>query len=48
VAASTTLLVGTVQLLFYGMLPYGLPLLMIAAAVAARGPEVPTTEGDLP
>ncbi|TQK71266.1 O-antigen ligase family protein [Nocardioides sp. SLBN-35] len=48
VAACTTLLVGTVQLLFYGMLPYGLPLLMIAAAVAARGPELPTTEGDLP
>jgi O-antigen ligase len=47
VAACTTLLVGTVQLLFYGMLPYGLPLLMIAAAVAARGPELPaTTQGD--
>jgi O-antigen ligase len=47
VAACTTLLVGTVQLLFYGMLPYGLPLLMIAAAVAARGPELTaTTERD--
>jgi hypothetical protein len=47
VAACTTLLVGTVQLLFYGMLPYGLPLLMVAAAVAARGPELPAhSEGD--
>ncbi|GAA3818529.1 O-antigen ligase family protein [Nocardioides panacisoli] len=39
VAGCTTVVVGTVQLLFYGLLPYGLPLLMIAAAVAARGPE---------
>jgi len=39
VASCTTLVVGTVQLLFYGMLPYGLPLLMVAAAVAARRAE---------
>jgi hypothetical protein len=39
VAGCTTLVVGTVQLLFYGMVPYGLPLLMVAAAVAARGPD---------
>ena len=44
VAGCTTLVVGTVQLLFYGLLPYGLPLLMIAAAVAARGPEAERDE----
>lgn len=36
VAGCATLLVGGVQSLFYGLLPYGLPLLMIAAAVTAR------------
>ena len=41
-AAHTTLLVGTVELLYYGVLPYGLPLMMVAAALALRR-ELPAT-----
>lgn len=37
-AASTVLLVGTIELGYYGVLPYGLPIMMIAAALALRGP----------
>jgi polysaccharide biosynthesis protein PslJ len=37
-AAHTVLLVGVMELLYYGALPYGLPLLMAAAALALRGP----------
>lgn len=45
-AAGTTLLVSLLQLLFYGLLPYGLPLVMVAAAVAARGTDAsPTPSG---
>ncbi|NPC97960.1 O-antigen ligase [Nocardioides sp. zg-DK7169] len=36
-ACSTALLVGSVELFFYGALPYGLPLLMLAAALGLRG-----------
>jgi O-antigen ligase len=36
-AAHTALLVGSVELFYYGVLPYGLPLLMVAAALALRG-----------
>jgi O-antigen ligase len=35
-ATHTSLLVGTIELLYYGVLPYGLPLLMVAAALALR------------
>jgi O-antigen ligase len=42
-AASTVLLVGTMELLYYGALPYGLPVLMIAAALALRWSEDPPT-----
>lgn len=41
VAAGTTLLVSVVELLYYGVLPYGLPLMMVAAALALRGPDQP-------
>ena len=36
-ACSTALLVGAVELFYYGALPYGLPLLMVAAALGLRG-----------
>ncbi len=39
-AAHTVLLVGTMELLYYGALPYGLPILMVAAALALR-PDYP-------
>lgn len=35
-ACNTTLIVGTIELLYYGVLPNGLPILMVAAAVALR------------
>ena len=50
-AAHTSLLVGTVELFYYGVLPYGLPLMMVAAAIALRpadvdeGPSVPSSAG---
>lgn len=46
-ACSTTLLVGTLELLYYGVLPYGLPLMMAAAALGLRGadPILPATSG---
>jgi O-antigen ligase len=37
-ACSTTLLVGTLELSFYGAVPYGLPILMTVAALAVRPP----------
>ncbi|MGA8210922.1 MAG: O-antigen ligase family protein [Nocardioidaceae bacterium] len=37
IACATTLLVGTVELGYYGVVPNGLPLMMIAAAVGLRG-----------
>lgn len=37
-AANTTLLVGTAELTYYGSLPYGLPILAVAAALALRPP----------
>jgi hypothetical protein len=40
-ATHTALLVGTIELLYYGVLPYGLPLIMCAAALALR----PRSEG---
>ena len=36
-AATTVLLVSIVELGFYGVLPYGLPIMMIAAALSLRG-----------
>ncbi len=36
-AAAAVLLVGVVELAFYGMVPYGLPILMVAAALGLRG-----------
>lgn len=38
--ANTVLLVGTIELVYYGSLPYGLPILMVAAALALRGPDL--------
>lgn len=35
--ASAVLLVGVVETTFYGLVPYGLPILMIAAALGLRG-----------
>lgn len=37
VAAATVLLVSLVELGFYGVVPYGLPIMMIAAGLATRG-----------
>ncbi|CAG7606969.1 hypothetical protein LEUCIP111803_00976 [Leucobacter soli] len=37
-AANTVLLVGTIEFTYYGAIPYGLPIMMIAAALALRGP----------
>ena len=37
-AAHTAVLVGTLELFYYGAIPYGLPLLMVAAALALRPP----------
>lgn len=36
VVANTVLLVATMELLYYGVLPYGLPIMMVAAALALR------------
>ena len=38
-ASGTALLVGTVELAYYGILPYGLPVMMVAAALGMRGPD---------
>src|SRR5690606_15303661 len=38
--ANTVLLVAVMELLYYGSLPYGLPILMTAAARATRPPEL--------
>lgn len=38
-AANTVILVATIELGFYGILPYGLPLIMVAMALALRGRE---------
>lgn len=43
-AAHTVVLVGTVELLYYGVLPYGLPLIMTAAALALRPPDPDPTQ----
>ena len=43
-ACSTALLVGSAELFFYGALPYGLPLLMVAAALGLRGPDADPDE----
>jgi hypothetical protein len=40
-AASTTLLVGTIELAYYGIVPNGLPIMMVAAAMGMRGPDLP-------
>ncbi|WP_162598589.1 O-antigen ligase family protein [Nocardioides gilvus] len=45
VVANTVLLVGTIELVYYGSLPYGLPILMVAAALALRGPDAVPTGG---
>lgn len=37
--AHTVLLVATMELLYYGSLPYGLPIMMTAAALALRPPD---------
>ncbi len=36
-ASQTVLLVGTVELFYYGIVPNGLPILMVAAALGLRG-----------
>jgi hypothetical protein len=46
-AAHTSVVVGTVELFYYGVLPYGLPLVMVAAALALR-PADETTEQQQP
>lgn len=38
--ANTVLLVGSIELVYYGSLPYGLPILMVAAALALRGQDL--------
>ena len=38
-AAGTIILVGTVELLYYGILPNGLPIMMVATAMALRPPQ---------
>lgn len=38
VAMNTVLLVSTIELAYYGVVPYGLPVMMVAAALALRGP----------
>lgn len=38
-AANTVLIVGTIEFFYYGALPYGLPIMAIAAALALRSPE---------
>ncbi len=40
IAWNTVMLVATVELLYYGIVPSGLPFIMVAAALAARGPEL--------
>ncbi|MFN8195867.1 MAG: O-antigen ligase family protein [Nocardioidaceae bacterium] len=45
-AVSCMLLVGLVEFIYYGLLPYGLPLLMIAAGLALRSEE-PTPHAGL-
>ncbi|WP_148571551.1 O-antigen ligase family protein [Nocardioides caldifontis] len=40
-AAQTVLLVGLVELLYYGMLPNGLPIMMVAAALGLRPTDPP-------
>lgn len=42
-ACSATLLVAVVELFYYGVLPYGLPLMMTAAALGMRGVDPPPT-----
>ena len=44
-ACQTVLLVGTVELLYYGMVPNGLPIMMVAAALALRGADSPRSPG---
>lgn len=39
VVANTVLLVAAMELLYYGVLPYGLPIMMVAAAMALRPPD---------
>lgn len=41
IACQAVLVVGSVELLYYGMVPNGLPLMMLAAAMALRGPDAP-------
>lgn len=40
-ACGTVLLVGTVEMVYYGFVPYGLPIMMVAAAVGMRGVDRP-------
>lgn len=40
-ASSTALLVGVMELFYYGVVPNGLPILMLAAALGMRGPDDP-------
>ena len=42
IAWNTVLLVATVELLYYGVLPSGLPVIMVAAALAMRGVDDPS------
>ena len=47
-ASSTALLVGTIEFAYYGILPNGLPILMAAAALGMRPPDVPPAPAPLP
>jgi hypothetical protein len=46
-ASNTVLVVGSVELFYYGALPYGLPVLMTAAALALGYPRRQTSLGRL-
>lgn len=52
--SNTVLLVGTIEFFYYGAVPYGLPIMMIAAALALRVVSVrqastdPVTDGPTP
>lgn len=46
--ANTVLLVAVMELLYYGSLPYGLPILMVAAALATRPPQERAKEEEAP
>lgn len=40
IAVNTLLVVATIELAFYGVIPYGLPIMMVAAGLISAGPVV--------